>query len=53
VVVEAAMQGRWSSAILLLPFPIGFFYTSCSSMARLLPSGRVALDSAVTPSKDK
>jgi cellulose synthase/poly-beta-1,6-N-acetylglucosamine synthase-like glycosyltransferase len=38
VVVEAAMQGRWSSAILLLPFPIGFFYTSVASLARMLPS---------------
>ncbi len=38
VVVEAAMQGRWSSAILLLPFPVGFFYTSFSSLARMLPS---------------
>lgn len=41
VVIEAAMNGRWSSAILLLPFPVGFFYTSCSSLARMLPtSGR-------------
>ncbi|BCX49431.1 cellulose synthase catalytic subunit A2 [Haloferula helveola] len=40
VVVEAAIDGRWSSAILLLPFPVGFFYTSVSSLARLLPSGR-------------
>jgi cellulose synthase/poly-beta-1,6-N-acetylglucosamine synthase-like glycosyltransferase len=47
VVVEAAMQKRFSSAILLLPFPIGFFYTSLSSLARLLPSGRVASDSIV------
>jgi hypothetical protein len=38
VVIEAAMQGRWSSAILLLPFPIGFFYTSTASLARMLPS---------------
>jgi cellulose synthase/poly-beta-1,6-N-acetylglucosamine synthase-like glycosyltransferase len=45
VVVEAAANDRWSSAILLLPFPVGFFYTSLSSMARLLPSGRVASDS--------
>jgi len=45
VVVEAAGDGRYSSAILLLPFPVGFFYTSFSSLARLLPSGRVALDS--------
>ncbi len=40
VVVEAAIDGRWSSAILLLPFPVGFFYTSVSSLARLLPSSR-------------
>ena len=38
VVIEAAMGGRWSSAILLLPFPVGFFYTSFSSLARMLPS---------------
>lgn len=38
VVIEAAMQGRWSSAILLLPFPVGFFYTSTASLARMLPS---------------
>ena len=40
VVVEAALEARWSSAILLLPFPVGFFYTSVSSLARLLPAGR-------------
>ena len=39
IVIEAAMQARWSSAILLLPFPVGFFYTSLSSLVRLLPSG--------------
>ena len=38
VVVEAAMKGNYASAILLLPFPVGFFYTSFSSLARLLPS---------------
>ncbi|MBB5351044.1 cellulose synthase/poly-beta-1,6-N-acetylglucosamine synthase-like glycosyltransferase [Haloferula luteola] len=37
VVVEAAMDDRWSSAILLLPFPVGFFYTSLSSIVRMLP----------------
>ncbi|BCU77448.1 cellulose synthase family protein [Luteolibacter sp. LG18] len=41
VVVEAAVKGNWSSTILLLPFPVGFFYTSLSSLARLLPQGRV------------
>jgi hypothetical protein len=38
VVVDAAMRGSWSSAILLLPFPIGFFYTSLCSLSRMLPS---------------
>jgi len=52
VVVEAASEGRISSAILLLPFPVGFFYTSLSSLARLLPSGRVALDSTADTTKE-
>jgi cellulose synthase/poly-beta-1,6-N-acetylglucosamine synthase-like glycosyltransferase len=38
VVLEAAVDNKWSSAILLLPFPVGFFYTSLSSLARMLPS---------------
>lgn len=38
VVIEAMLQGRPASGILLLPFPVGFFYTSLSSMARMLPS---------------
>ena len=42
VVVEAALQGRWSSAVLLLPFPVGFFYTSLSSLARMLPASPAA-----------
>ncbi len=45
VVVDAAMNESWSSAILLLPFPVGFFYTSLSSLARLVPSGRTTVDS--------
>lgn len=46
VVVEAAAGGRWSSAILLLPFPIGFFYTSLASILRMLPSGSRDVESA-------
>jgi cellulose synthase/poly-beta-1,6-N-acetylglucosamine synthase-like glycosyltransferase len=42
VVVEAVANRNWSSAILLLPFPVGFFYTSISSLARLIPQGRAA-----------
>ena len=38
VVVHAALEARWSSAILLLPFPVGFLYTSLSSLIRLMPS---------------
>lgn len=38
VVIEAAMKGNWSSAILLLPFPVGFFYTSLASIIRMMPS---------------
>ena len=36
------MRGNVASAVLLLPFPIGFFYTSLASIARLLPSGTAA-----------
>ena len=36
VVIEAAMKGNATSAILLLPFPIGFFYTSLSSLSRMI-----------------
>ena len=39
IVVYAAIRGSWSSAILLLSFRFGFFYTSLSSLARMLPSG--------------
>jgi hypothetical protein len=41
VVLEAAIDKKWASAILLLPFPLGFFYTSVSSLARMLPSRKV------------
>jgi hypothetical protein len=47
VVVDAAMRGSWASTILLLPFPIGFFYTSLSSLSRMLPSGSAAVPEAV------
>ena len=42
VVFEAASNSNWSSAILLLPVPVGFFYTSLASLARMLPSGSAA-----------
>lgn len=44
VVTDAALSHNWASAILLLPFPVGFFYTSLNSLgqmsnlAQLLPS---------------
>ena len=39
VVADAALRGNWASAILLLPFPLGFFYTSLASLLRMLPTG--------------
>ena len=38
IVIEAAMKGNVSSAVLLLPFPVGFFYTSLSSLSRMVSS---------------
>ncbi len=35
VVVDAAFSGNWPSAILLLPFPVGFFYTSLNSFSQM------------------
>jgi hypothetical protein len=35
VVIDAALQGNWPSAILLLPFPVGFFYTSLNSLGQM------------------
>ena len=37
LIADAALSGNWASAVLLLPFPIGFFYCSVSSLIRLLP----------------
>jgi hypothetical protein len=51
VVVDAAMSHRWASTILLLPFPVGFFYTSLSSLARMLPSGSEATASKMVNRK--
>jgi hypothetical protein len=35
VVLDAAFSGNWPAAILLLPFPVGFFYTSLNSMGQI------------------
>ena len=35
VVADAAFAGNWPSAILLLPFPVGFFYTSLNSLGQI------------------
>jgi len=35
----------------LLPFPVGFFYTSFSSLARMLPSGGAVPEVAVEPAR--
>ena len=47
IVIDAAMNGRYSSSILLLPFPVGFFYTSLSSLLGMLPSGESVPEPAV------
>ncbi len=51
VVVEAAMKANWSSAILLLPFPVGFFYTSIASLLRMVPSGPEVTQSKIVSRK--
>lgn len=51
VVVDAAMRGSWSSSILLLPFPIGFFYTSLASLSRMLQSSSAASEPKVVNRK--
>jgi hypothetical protein len=38
VVIDAAARGNWASTILLMPFPLGFFYTGLCSLVRMLPS---------------
>ncbi|MCP5536264.1 MAG: glycosyltransferase [Akkermansiaceae bacterium] len=38
VVVDNAMNSNWVAAVLLMPFPVGFFYTSLSSLSQQLPS---------------
>jgi len=38
VVADNALTGNWIAAVLLLPFPVGFFYTSLSSLAQQLPA---------------
>lgn len=47
VVLDALVAERWSSALLLLPFPVGFFYTSISSLWRLLPALKSSRDEEV------
>ncbi len=38
MLVDRISQEKWIAALLLLPFPVGFFYTSVSSLVRLLPN---------------
>ncbi len=37
IIVDKVTKGDFLSVVLLLPFPVGFFYTSVSSLLRLLP----------------
>ncbi|MGJ8694788.1 MAG: cellulose synthase family protein [Verrucomicrobiaceae bacterium] len=41
IVLEAAWTGNWPSAILLLPFPVGFFYTSINSLKQMVGVGQL------------
>ncbi len=51
VVGEAAMKKNWTSTFLLLPFPVGFFYTSLSSLAMMIPTRVVSgLANGASPS---
>ena len=38
VVWDNALSSQWLAAILLTPFPVGFFYTSLSSLRQQLPA---------------
>jgi cellulose synthase/poly-beta-1,6-N-acetylglucosamine synthase-like glycosyltransferase len=38
VVLDALLSGNWLSFVFLLPFPVGFFYTSVASFVNSLPS---------------
>ncbi|MGJ8678015.1 MAG: cellulose synthase family protein [Akkermansiaceae bacterium] len=37
VVVDNALNANWVATVLLSPFPVGFFYTSLSSISQQLP----------------
>lgn len=37
VVLDALLSGNWLSFVFLLPFPVGFFYTSVASFVNSLP----------------
>jgi len=44
VVIDAAFSGNWLSTVLLIPFPLGFFYASLSSLVNLLPNDHWSLN---------
>ena len=35
VVVSNAIDGKWITTVLLLPFPVGFYFTSIPSLSRM------------------
>ena len=37
VVIDNAINANWIATVLLMPFPVGFFYTSISSIKQQLP----------------
>ena len=38
VVLDNALNANWIATVCLIPFPVGFFYTSLSSLGQQLPS---------------
>lgn len=43
-VIKSFIEGSFIGGMLMLPFPVGFFYTSFSSIAQMLPSKPVAAE---------
>ncbi|WP_234991763.1 cellulose synthase family protein [Rubritalea squalenifaciens] len=52
VVISNIIDEKWLTAVLLSPFPVGFFYTSLPSLMRMLPSrGKNEADAIVDEGK--
>lgn len=47
VVISNALDANWLSAVLLMPFPVGFFYTSIPSLLRMMPVNQKSESEAI------